>query len=116
MSHPEEKTIPRRTFLVCAAGMGAALAGLRTEALASAMAPLAGTAATVDLMYWNGNTFVPASSMSTGDQKLSRVSVTFEALGGDGNVRSIDLLPRVQMAGTQMETAYLAWTAPPIGM
>jgi hypothetical protein len=113
MDNQRDHTIPRRTFLRGAAGLvGASALSLTPAGALAAFAPP--EALVLSVVFWDGERFVPASSV-TPDSAILAVDLQMQGFGETTSIRSIDCNPLVVGAnGPEPATVY-AWMAPPYG-
>jgi hypothetical protein len=110
MENHSDPTIPRRTFLRGAVG----LVGASVLATSPALASFAMLEEPLSIMYWNGERFVPAYTL-TPDRTIQSVDLELHGFGGPGAIRSIDCNPLISTPKGLTSATVYAWTAPPRG-
>ena len=113
MRNSEDTKLPRRAFLQGAATiLGASVLGTGSALARTAMVLSPSRAFRV--WFWNGEEFVLADSLPSGDSQLERVQITVQGFGS-GSIRSIDVHSIVPSRKSST-SPFLAWTSAPNGI
>lgn len=100
-----DSSFPRREFLRgTAAAAGTALVAPKLLSLG-----FTGGTASVDVAFWNGSKWQPATKLPSGDPSLSAVQVTVRSQGELANLARFEASFAVQVDGSMSERRFVAW-------